>query len=172
MSEDAVERAFRAFEKSIEEQRRRQKVRRSTDERLMARKAEQLFPVRRLLKKFDDMRLVVHNADRYVRPQTTDNFPPQPFRPYEAESSESWAPGVSLFFDHPAQVEIAIPNERDQARMGVVVMNSASEHPDQDMLRGPFRSIDDALLALSNFLAHNTVRTDALQPQTPREPEP
>jgi hypothetical protein len=172
MSDDAVDRAFRAFEQSLEEKARREKKRRSTDERLLARKAEQLFPVRKLLKRFDDMRLVVNNADRYLPQPAVEHFPPQPFRVYEAPSSESWAPGVSLCFDHPAQVEIAIPNERDTDRMGVIVISSASEHPDLHLLRGPFRSVEEALLALSAFLARNTVRTDAVLPAPPRTEEP
>lgn len=164
MSDDGVQNALAAFESAMEEQRRRQKRRKTTDERILARKAEQLLPFRKLLKRFDEMRLVVHNSGRYVRPQTTETFPSQAFRVFEDESSESWAPGISLFFDHPARVEVAIPNERDQEVLGVVVMRSASEHPDRDMLQGPFRSPDDALMALSNFLARSTVRIDAPPP--------
>lgn len=161
MNDEGVEQAILAFQKAIEEQERRQKRRRNTDETIRARKAEQLFPFRKLLRRFDDMRLVVNSADKYIRPQPTEVFVPQVFRVYESESSESWSPGTSLFFDHPARVEIAIPNERDQDVLGVVVIRSASEHPDQNMLQGPFRTIDDALIALSTFIAKNTVRVDA-----------
>lgn len=162
MEDENVELALLAFRQAINEQKRRQKRKAHTDGLIRRRKAELLLPVRKLLKKLDSMHLVVNNAERYSTTYTGDDaLAPQVFRIYEAESSDSWAPGTSLFFDHPAQVEIAIPNERDQDRLGVVVIRSISRHPDQILLQGPFRTVDTALIALSTFLAKNTARIDS-----------
>ena len=158
---DPIEEAFASFTSVIEEKERRRRRRRQVNEKIAAQKAELLLPFRKLLKRFEDMRLVVYNSDRYVRPQPTEAFQPQIFRVYEDESSDSWFPGISLFFDHPAQIEIAIPNERDREKVGVVVIRCATDHPYRDMLMGPFHTLDSGLHALSSFLAKSTVRIDA-----------
>lgn len=154
-----VEKAFDEFMKVFEDKASRHQVRSSFEERVVTEKNKTLQPVRLLLKKLMDLGLVVHHSDRFMRHRSSETPTPQLFEVYENQSSPSWYPGISLFFDHPAQVEIAIPNH-DEHDKGVVIIRSTSEHPEAHLLHQRFQTVDDACLALSTFLAHNTVRLE------------
>ena len=73
---------------------------------------------------------------------------------YEKESSPTWSPGVSLCFDHPAEIEIAVPNDRDGD--GVVIIRVASPHKDELLLNRRFDSMEMACKALAKFIGNNT----------------
>ena len=118
-------------------------------------KSKQLIPIRKLLKNIQDMELHVYHADKYS--DRNGNFPAQKFEVFENESSPSFLPGPSLYFNHPAAVEIAIPNEWDTGHPGVVSICCTTYHPESLLLRGPFRNFDDACIALAEFLARSTV---------------
>lgn len=118
-------------------------------------KSRKLVPIRKLLKQIQDMGLMVHHQDRYSN--RLGNSPAQRFQVFENESSPSFLPGPSLFFNHPAMVEIAIPNEWDTNHPGAIAICCTTHHPESPLLSGPFRSIDDACVALAEFLARSTV---------------
>lgn len=118
-------------------------------------KSRKLVPIRKLLKQIQDMGLIVHHAERYS--DRMSNPPAQRFEVFENESSPSFLPGPSLYFNHPAMVEIAIPNEWDTAHPGAVSICCTTHHPESSLLNGPFRNIDDACVALAEFLARSTV---------------
>jgi hypothetical protein len=120
-------------------------------------KSQKLVPLRKLLLRFVDRGIVVSHCER---DSVASRRPAQAFLVYENESSPRFLPGVSIYFDHPAQVEIAIPNDSDIGTLGEVVICCATPHPDSPMLQGPFRSMRDAALALADFLARNTISID------------
>lgn len=116
-----------------------------------------LLPVREFLHKLMDLGVVVANADRFgaLRHLAAS---PQHFEVYENDSSPSWEPGVSLFFDHPGKVEISVPNKTDIPQWGLVVIRCVTPVPDNDILEGPFRTAQQACEALAEFLSRHTER--------------
>lgn len=121
-------------------------------EQAIKRKEQLLIPVRVLLKKFVDAGLMVENAEKFS--SYAHHLDPQPFQVYEGPSSPTWAPGTSLYFDHPATVEIAVPNEE---KNGIISIRVASHHPDANILHKKLMTIEDVCQALSKFLAKNTL---------------
>lgn len=134
-------------------QEKKRAVRRASSAEITERKSRQLTPFRQLLKRLVDRGLIVNHCERDGAVRKA----PQAFAVYENESSDSLLPGVSIFLEHPAQIEIAIPNEADIPTRGVVVILCATDHPDRRMLQGPFRSMREAAMALADFIARNTV---------------
>lgn len=135
----------------VSKQEKQRQTRRLSAAEVSQEKSKKLTPIRQLLERLVNRGLIVSNCDR------DSKKPPQPFEVYENDSSDSLLPGVSLFFDHPAQIEIAIPNSVDIKRLGEVVIMCATVHPDSAMLRGPFRSMREAAVALADFIAKNTI---------------
>lgn len=127
-----------------------------------AEKSKKLVPIRKLLKQIQDMGLQVQHADRYS--DRNANLAPQKFEVFENESSPSFLPGPSLYFNHPAVVEIAIPNEWDTGHPGIVSICCTTYHPEGSLLNGPFRNMDDACIALAEFLARSTVSISSYPP--------
>lgn len=152
---DPVEIAFNRFLTTVVDNRTRAQREQRRNEEIIHKKDLQLVPVRKLLKRFMDLNVVVANASRYRRGEITI-APPVSLAVTEGASSPSWAPGNSLFLDHPAELEIAIPNDKDIADQGVIVIRCSSDHPDSAMFNGPFRSIEEACLILAEFLAKHT----------------
>lgn len=150
------------FDLFIQQVEKREKEKQHQQERASERaeeKSRKLIPVRKLLKKIQDTGLMVYHSERYTDRNTVS--PPQRFTVFEDASSPSFQPGPSLYFDHPAQVEIAIPNDWDAEVMGVVCIRCSSSHPESGLFNGPFRSMDDALSALAEFLARSAVSMDS-----------
>ena len=121
-------------------------------------KSRKLIPMRKLLKRIQDTGLMVYHTDRYS--DRNNHKPAQRFEVFEGESSPSFLPGPSLYFDHPASVEIAIPNEWDEATQGIICIRCSTTHPESGLLHGPFRNLEDAGLAIAEFLARSTVSMD------------
>jgi len=144
------------FMEQIREREHAKKVRERTEKEIIQQKSKVLVPIRKLLKRFQDMGIIVKNAETFSKELSLVNREPILFRVYEDPSSKSWAPGTSIFFDHPAIVEIAVPNDSQKSEHGVVVIHCSSDHPLKYLLNGPFRSVDGACEALANFLAKNT----------------
>jgi hypothetical protein len=138
----------------ISTQMREEKARaqRADDER--ERKSLELIPIRQFFSKLVSIGVVVTHSAKYNGKAAQ---PPQLLEPFENETSPRWAPGVSIFLDHPAAIEIAIPNYPAE---GVVHINVSSAHPRAELLRGPFSDMDEACRALSRFLALDTARVE------------
>lgn len=83
-----------------------------------------------------------------------------PFSFYRADSSPSWKPGVSVFFDHPIQTEIAIPNDYDVTTDGAVIIRTSGYHKDVDMFKKKFKTMEEARSALALFLGRNAIKID------------
>lgn len=150
-----TDRALNEFLNEFDNKKRRQQQRAAIDEQSIAKKRASLEPIRRLLSKFTEFGIIVSDADRGARGVPADAT--KQFSYYEGESSPSWYPGVSLFFDHPVPAEIAIPNEHDQAKEGVVVIRLANNHKDQNMLLQRFANLEVAAEVLAKFLGKNAL---------------
>ncbi len=139
-------------------QREKQKIIHSQEDRAIAsEKKKKLEVVENFLQKFVDLEVVVHHRDQYTKNASSfDSIEPQKFKFYLVDSSKTWSPGVSIFFDHPCEVEIAIPNK--PLEDGVIVIKVASHHPDSYILEQKFTSFEAACKALARFLSKNTVK--------------
>lgn len=137
-------------------EKEKNKILLSQDDREIAeQKREQLTVIRDFLQKFVDLEVVVHHCLQYSKNTTSlQGVEPQPFSFYEVDSSKSWAPGISIWFNHPAEIEIAIPNRVHED--GVVVINVSTHHPDAYILEQPFTSYQSACEALGKFLGKCT----------------
>ena len=128
----------------------------SEDREVIVKKRKFLQPIVNLLSNFVKSDAYVHHADKFASHVPT--FKPlenQKFQYYVAPSSNSWYPGVSICFDHPAVVEIAVPNDLSYGKLVITV---ASYHPDSYLLNDKqFNSIDEAVKALTIFLKKNLV---------------
>jgi hypothetical protein len=149
---DFVLKTLAEFNDTVDEQDRNEEERRRMVQELAEAKHRELIPLRMLLKSLTDMGVVVRNS-AFQNPDA----PAQALHVEEEPSSPTYAPGRSLRLNHPAILEIAIPNQSDQEKMGVVVINCARKHPQAHLLTGPFRNMEAACAALGHFLALNTV---------------
>lgn len=138
-------------------EKEKKKILTSQEDRIVAaQKKEQLSTIEQFLKKFVELEVSVNHCDQYTKnAKTSGVIEPQKFNFYLVDSSKKWWPGVSIWFDHPAQVEIAIPNNIQEE--GLVVIKVASHHPDAYILEQRFSSYEAACEALGKFLGKCTV---------------
>lgn len=146
--------AFEEFLRTIQAQESEARRRAHLAEQERDRKSELLIPVRQFLLELVKIGVVVTHSSKY---EGRASEPPVPLEPYENESSPRWSPGISIFLDHPAAIEISIPNHEAE---GVVQIHVSSKHPRTELLRGPFDSMEEACRALSRFLALDTTRVE------------
>lgn len=147
------------FLKSYDEEEKRKIVLTREDQILIERKSKKLEPIREFLSEFSRQGVVVRHKDFYNNEVVDKSkVQDQKFQYYTDESSNSWAPGVSIMFDHPADVEIAIPNDPDE---GLVVIKVATYHPHSRMLDRKFNTMEDACRALAAFICKSTVSVES-----------
>ena len=127
------------------------------DRAIASQKRKKLAIMEEFLQKFVDLEIVVNNRDQYTKNTSGfDGLEPQKFNFYLVDSSKTWSPGISIFFDHPCEVEIAIPNKVEDD--GVVIIKVSSHHPDAYLLEQKFNSFESACKALARFLSKCTVK--------------
>lgn len=149
------DKALTEFLQAFDERKRKESGRAQLEVQAVERKRKALEPVRSFLQKFVELGLVVPDSG-IGNPGVGANAT-KPFAFYEGEASPSWGPGVSLYFDHPAEVEIAIPNESDKPKQGGMVIRSVTSHKDRMMLHQKFETVQQAKDALAKFLGKNAV---------------
>lgn len=139
-------------------QREKQKIIHNKEDRAIAtEKKKKIEIIEKFLQKFVDLEVIVNHKDQYTKNTSSlSSIEPQKFKFYLVDSSKTWSPGISIFFDHPCEVEIAIPNKPIDE--GVVVIKVASHHPDSYMLEQKFNNFEGACKALARFLSKNTVK--------------
>lgn len=152
---------FSMFDQKVQSEERRA----TFDERIIASKKEKLEPVAKFLRRLTAMGLTVRDSDAGIGGIPLAST--KKFEFYEAASSPSWAPGVSLFFDHPIQAEIAVPNDMDVEKMGAVVVGIGSRHPDAGMLQQKFKTVEALKETLAKFMAKNTLSIERDPRRTP-----
>ena len=136
-------------------EKEKRKIQSSQEDRIIAaNKRKTLEPLRVFLQKFVDLEVHVHHRDQYVK-STSFSTDKQKFSFEEINSSKSWEPGVSILINHPAEIEIAVPNSPEIE--GVVVIKVATHHPDSYILEQKFTNLESACQALAKFLGKCTV---------------
>lgn len=151
----AEDKSLTEFLQAFDERKRKENSRAQMQIQVIERKRKTLAPLRDFLQKFVDLGLIVAHSG--VGEPGISAYAQKSFTFYETESSPSWAPGVSLYFDHPAEVEIAISNDSQQEKDGLVVIRSVTNHRDRLMLHQTFRTVDQAKDALAKFLGKNAI---------------
>ena len=136
-------------------EKEKKKVQTSQEDRAIAAKKRKILePVRVFLQKFVDLEVSVNHRDQYTK--NSNSFPePQKFSFEEIDSSKSWAPGISILLNHPAEIEIAVPNH--PAEDGLIIIKVATHHPDAYMLEQKFNNVESACKALAKFLGKCTI---------------
>jgi len=130
-------------------------------EKALSEKDAHLIPIRQLLKKLCDARVYVIDSGVYDKTRSGRAYlPPQLFKVTEDESSPKWQPGGSLYIDHPAPLEIAVVNISNRAEYGLIEISCTEEHPDRHILAGPFRTSEQACIAIAEFLSKSTLRIE------------
>lgn len=159
------------FLNAFDERKRKETQRANLELQLIEKKRKALEPIRKFLQRFNELGLVVPDAEAGGPGVALDST--KRFAVYEGESSPSWAPGVSLFFDHPAQVEISIPNDSDIEKHGAVVIRVVSAHRDKNMLQQKFGNIAAAKDALARFLGKTaiSIETDPRRARSTSKPD-
>lgn len=148
---------FNEFLKGFEEQEQKKILLSREEQEIAQRKSIELEPIRKFLQKFIDLEVKVKHCDYHSRDvlQKLDIMnDAQLFNYYNEESSTSFSPGISIMIDHPAQIEIAVPNNKEE---GIVVVKVATYHPDAHILSQSFGSIESVCQALARFISKNTV---------------
>ena len=149
---EVVKKSLGSFQKIIKEKEKREKIYNKHNGQKMEQKEKSLLPMRMMLKKIVDAGLIVNNANCYHL--SLKNLEDQEFKVYEADSSPSWRPGTSLYIDHPARIEIAVPN--NVKKEGELIIRFSSEHPDANDFNGRvFNTSQDACKAFASFLANH-----------------
>lgn len=161
------DKALGEFLNAFDERKRKETQKAALEIAVIEKKRKVLEPIRGFLQRFNELGLVV--------PDSESGNPGVPlgltkkFTVYEGESSPTWAPGVSVFFDHPAQVEISVPNDSDIARHGAVVIRSVTSHKDKAMLHQKFATVGAAKDALARFLGKTAI---SIETDPRRRPKP
>lgn len=123
-------------------------------------KHDELKNIEKFLQKLIELDIHVQHCDQntptYI--QKSNYKEPKKFEFYYGDSSKKWSPGISIFFDHPAQVEIAIPNNVEEE--GVVVIHVISHHPYSYLLEQKFLNYSSAYESLAKFLAKCTLKVN------------
>jgi hypothetical protein len=151
-------RAFDTFFTEFDEKARQSSRRGTREDEVAKKKRETLEPIAELLGRLANLGLVVPDARSASGQPGFPQGREATLTVTEGPSSPSWAPGVSIFIDHPAEIEIAVPNESDIRDKGPVVISCATSHPDRGMLVQKHASVHAAADALARFLAKNTLR--------------
>ena len=155
---------FKSFLQEYSEQEAQKILSSKEDRKIAQQKKEKLYPIEQFLQKFVDFEVMVNHCDKYTKnPLPAEPVEPKLFHWYNRDSSKRWYPGISIFFDHPAQVEIAIPNSYEE---GAVVIKVASHHPDAYILEQRFSNIEFACRALGKFLSKCTISIRQSVPQS------
>jgi hypothetical protein len=145
------------FLKGFEEQEQKKVLLSREQQQIAQRKSEELEPIRKFLQKFIDLEVKVKHCDyhsRDVLKKLDITNDAQFFSFYNEDSSDSFAPGISIMIDHPAQIEIAVPNNYEH---GLFVVSVATEHPDSHILAQSYGSVESLCQALARFISKNTV---------------
>jgi hypothetical protein len=150
------DKALAEFLLAFDERKRKETGRAQMEVQAVERKRKTLSPLRAFLQKFVELGLVVPDSRVGTAPGVSTNAT-MSFSFYESESSPSWSPGVSLYFDHPAEVEISIPNDADRPKNGMVVIRSVTSHKDRNVLHQKFETVEQAKDALAKFLGKSAV---------------
>lgn len=158
MSKD-VNQIFDQFMNIAKEKQEAMKIEKEQNDKIIAEKAEILKPIRRLLKLFIKNKLVVNNFNKYKKNKfNREDTKPIVFSVQEGESSPSWQPGISLYIDHPVEIEIAIPNIRSRKNEGVVVIKCLNGHPLSDKINNTkCDTVEKACEILSELLISSIV---------------
>lgn len=129
------------------------------DRLIINEKMEKLQIIQKFLQKFVDLGVIVNHKDKYTKNATSlHDVVPQKFTFYMEDSSKSFYPGVSIYFDHPATVEISVPfNEETD---GVVVIKVASQHDYSYLFDSKFTTYSSACEALGRFIGKCTTSTE------------
>lgn len=151
-----------SFIKKINEKQEKERLLSQETKAICDKKRKKLESIRTFLDKFIEQNVEVFHKDKFnlnlqVNPEEKNQ--PQKFQYYEGDSSESWAPGISIFFDNPADTEIAIHYEYDSKQKIVekFVVHISSEHPHTKILNNTFDTEQDLCKALAEFLFLNTL---------------
>jgi len=147
---------FVRFRSLLEERNREKDRQKIADIEISQKKDEELIPVRQLLKQMVDMNILVSNSARFAGGTKGPDIAPKSFRGSKNKPAPPYLPGNSLYIDHPANLEIAVPNQLDKDTKGVVVIHCSTEHPKKYLLNGPFHTMQEACLALAEFIAAST----------------
>lgn len=127
----------------------------SEEKSIAEQKKKQLEVIAKFLDKAIENEIYVAHRDSYTfNARSLDDIKPQKFSYRYEESSQSWAPGISIVFDHPAEIEIAIPNKPEEE--GIVKIHLGSVHPSAYLFQGTFNSHKQACEALGRFLGKST----------------
>lgn len=136
------------------------KIQSSKEDRIITEeKKEKLTIITNFLDKFIDLGVYVNHREKYTKNTVTlDGIVPQKFTYYFTDSSKTFAPGVSIWFDHPATVEIAIPNNEELD--GVVAINIASYNDFSYLLNSKFTTYESFCEALGRFIGKCTTSVE------------
>jgi hypothetical protein len=144
--------ALRLFFKEYDQVRAEEDKKNARLKKIAIHKQEELVPVKSFLKSLTT--LGVQFKDGRL------------FQFYEKESSPTWQPGASLFFDYPALIEIAIPN--NPKKDGAIAIRVAQEDKDSTVLQQKFETVLAGLEALAGYLGKHTYQLE-LDPRNREE---
>lgn len=130
------------------------------NKKIVADKNHILIPIRKLLKKLVESGVYVENYASYDFNAKIRHYAPQELKVWENESSPHWQPGNSIYLDHPAMIEIAVTNMNQREKEGLISISCTTYHPNSNLLRGPFRDVEQACMALIKFLGESVVRIE------------
>lgn len=171
------------FFKAFDEKERKKQEKENFLQKILKTKREKLDPIKQFLREFEKIHVKVRNSDNGTPGVGLQVA--QRFTVYEKESSSSWSPGVSIYFDHPLKVEIAVPNDSKQ---GLFVINTVTDDPiwTQKFKSRIFKNADEVKQILAVFMAEMalsidndprfkererlTIRPDDLQKMAPKDP--
>lgn len=120
-------------------------------------KKAKLQEVTNFLNKFVNAQIAVNHTDMYRYDIVTRlGLEPQQFsyRVDDSKNQNCW-PGYSVFIDHPANIEIGIPNDED--KMGVVLVSIEGANSYNYLLNKKFFSLKEFYTAFAHYISQSMV---------------
>lgn len=131
--------------------------------KIIEEKKEILLPMAQFLNKVRNVGLMVYPFETLLLSQTQkESVEPIQFKYFLEETSNNIKydlvhPGPLIIINDPVKIEISVINETFRKKDGLIKISCGKNHPDFEMLSKNFDSIDEAISAISEFLAKNTV---------------
>lgn len=122
-----------------------------------------LIPIAEFLIKVREAGILV-NSYKYLfmSPTEQNHAEPEEFAFYKKESENSIAydiihPSPLIIINDPAPIEIGVINESYRDSDGLIRITCANSHPDSLIIKGNYKSSEEALSAITVFLGKNAV---------------
>lgn len=141
----------------------------SLKSKTMGEKQKILLPIANFFYKVRNAGIMVYPFEYLLQPLTKRMaMEPIAFKYFLTESSNDIKydlihPSPLIVIKDPVKIEIGVINETFREDFGLISITCGKNHPDFEILSKNFNDINEAIEAISDFLARNTVSVERIK---------